>query len=84
MLIKITSTSGAAANGIPDGGYGLWGINHQANVAVGSDGVITSARVNNTATGAAVTITAAADTRIQLGVLSRGGIFSAHLDSNAN
>ena len=84
MLIKITNTSGSAANGIPDGGYGLWGINHQANVAVDSDGIITSARVNNPATGAAVTITAAANMRIQVGLLSKGGQLSAHLDSRAN
>ena len=85
MLIKITNSDpDNAADGIPAGGYGLWAINHQANVAVGSDGIITSARVNNTATGAAVTITAGATIRIQVGLLGRGGQFSAHLDSSAN
>ena len=84
MLIKITNSSNAVANGIPAGGYGLWSVNHAASVAVDSDGIITSARVNNTATGASVTITAAANMRIQVGLLSKGGQLSAHLDSRAN
>ena len=82
MLIKITNSSNAVANGIPaNGGYGLWSVNHAASVSVDSDGLITSARVNNTATGSSVTITAAANMRIQVGLLSRGAVFSAHLDS---